>query len=366
MEQVFSPQEILSLTRNKYSKVIRDCNPLFTLFEITNACNSHCKYSMLDCKYCSLECPPSDDELTTQEVYSLINNIAQGGTVSLCLTGGEPTLRKDLLQIIAHASGRMQVTLITNGVLLDQEYVRKLKRAGISWIKVYLDSPEAEVHDSLRGDGTHHKALQALKNCKILGITSSIVVTLTPMNYERLREMIRLSLELRACIETTEFLPVDGINSENNLILTKEQRKQAQKYLLEGQRLLGREKILFGHYSIISEDEEGLKIWADPSKKDTNVGYPWGIYGYGIKANGKMVPDPLIAVEVGDLKKQKLSELWEKSVLIKTLRHRGRLNGKCGKCEYKFICGGHRGRAYLLGGDFMDEDPACWYEPQLS
>lgn len=149
-------------------------------------------------------------------------------------------------------------------------------------------------------------------------------------------------------------------------MLTKEQRREAQREMLEGQKLLGRDKVRFANYYIVSEDEEGLAIWTDQSKKGSNVGYPWGIYGYGIKPNGIMVPDPLMSIQLGDLRTQKLADIWTHQIIIKNLRHRGRLKGKCARCEFRFVCGGHRGRAYLATNDFMDEDPACWYEPRLT
>jgi len=362
MEGVFSPEAILSSTRAKYSKALEECKPLFALFEVTNTCDLNCKHPMLDCKYCGLPSELGEDELTTDEIHSLIHNIYNGGTTAISLIGGEPTLRPDLLQIVSYASLRMEVTLVTNGQLLDREYVRGLKDAGISWIKVYLDSPDAEIHDSIRGEGTHRKAYQAIQNCRQADVRVSVINAVTPLNYKQLRDMIRLAIESRAVVEMAELLP----SQDSQLVLTKEQRREAQRVMLEGQGIFGRDKVRFGSYYIVSEDEEGLKIWADPSKKGSNVGYPWGIYGYGIKANGIMVPDPLITVPLGDLRTQKLDDIWNNSVMINTLRHRGRLKGKCGKCEYRFVCGGHRGRAYFANNDFLDEDPACWYEPRLT
>jgi radical SAM protein with 4Fe4S-binding SPASM domain len=362
MEQVLSPRDILKFTREKYIKEIRECKPFFTLFEITNRCNLNCKHSMLDCKYCGQDPKPWEGELSREEVYSLINNISRAGTTSLSFIGGEPTLREDLPQLVAYASRYMGVSIVTNGVLLDKRYVQMLKEAGITCIKVYLDSPEAKIHDSLRGKGTHRKVYQAIEDCRRVGVDISIIFTLTPLNYKLIQEMVRIALEMRAIIETTEFLPKGG---QEELILTKGQRREAQRNLLEAQRLFGRQRVRFAKYYILDEDEEGVKVWADPSKKGSNIGYPWGIYGYGIKANGKMVADPLIPIELGDLRKQRLSEIWGNSVMLNNLRHRGKLKGKCGRCEYKFICGGHRGRTYALTGDFMEEDPACWYEPSL-
>lgn len=362
MKEVFSPEDILSSTRAKYSKALKESKPLFALFEVTSACNLNCKHPMLDCKYCGLPFEFGEDELTTDEIHSIIDNIYQGGTTAISLIGGEPTLRPDLLQIVTHASLRMEVTLVTNGQLLDREYVGRLKDAGISWIKVYLDSSDPEIHDSVRGEGTHKKAYQAIQNCRQEDIRVSVINPVTPVNYKQLRDVIRLAIESRAVVEMTEFLS----SQDSQLVLTKEQRKGAQSVMLEAQGIFGRDKVRFGSYYIVSEDEEGLKIWADPSKKGSNVGYPWGIYGYGIKANGLMVPDPLITVPLGDLRTQKLADIWNKSATVNILRHRGRLKGKCGNCEYRFVCGGHRGRAYFANNDFLEEDPACWYEPRIT
>jgi radical SAM protein with 4Fe4S-binding SPASM domain len=362
MEQVFSPEEILSSTRTKYGKALEECRPLFAVFELTKACDRECKYPMLDCKSCGLTSEHDGPELTSNEINAIVDNIVRAGTVSLSLTGGEPTLRPDLLQIVTYASLRLEVTLITNGQTLDEDYVLRLKKAGVSWTKVYLDSADPEIHDALRGEGTHERACQAIRTCKEEGLKTSIITTLTPLNHRDLRDMIRLAVKLKAPIEATEFLSPE----DTGLAMTKEQRRDTQRVMLEAQRIFGRDRIRFANYYVIGEDLEGLSNWADPSKKDASVGYPWGIYGFGIKPNGRIVPDPLLPMELGDLLSQKLVEIWRSTALLSNLRHRGRLEGKCGRCEYRFVCGGHRGRAYLSTGDFMDEDPACWYEPRLT
>lgn len=364
MEKKPTPEEILKFTRDKYLREIRACEPFFTLFEVTNACDLNCKIPMLDCKYCGLEKGLGEYELTTQEVCSILTNITRSGTRSVSFIGGEPTRREDLPQIVAHAARSAEVAIVSNGMLLDRDYIRRLRNSGISWIKVYLDSPDADVHDSVRGKGTHRAAMAALELCKQAGINISIITTITQLNYKMLRQMIRIAIELRAVIEVTEFLPY--ANAGNQLLLSKEQRREMQEHLIEGQRLLGRDTIHFGHYYVAGQDEEGIRVWADPSKKGSNVGYPWGIYGYGIKSNGKMVADPLITIGLGDLLTQSLKDIWDNSLTLKELRYRGRLKGKCGGCEYMFICGGHRGRTYVVTGDFMKEDPACWYDPILS
>lgn len=363
MEQAFSTQYILNSTRDKFSKAIRTCKPLFAFFEITSACGMPCRYPMLDCKYCGMDSTPREDELSTEQVYTMTRNIARAGTVSLYLTGGEPTLRDDIPQIASFAARSMRVFLITNGAAVTADYAQKLKNVNVSGVKVYLNSAQAELHDRLRGPGSYARACDALRACRQAGLKTSIVTAVTSENHKNLQELIRLALEYRATFEATEFLPSP---STNHLVLDPQQRQEMQRYLFEGQKLLGMNTVRFGTYYIVGQDEAGMKIWTDPAKKGSNVGYAFGIYGYGITPNGLVVPDPLIRIGVGDLKTQRLSDIWNTSVVIKNLRHRGRLKGKCARCEYKFVCGGHRGRAYALTGDFMEEDQACWYEPSLS
>jgi radical SAM protein with 4Fe4S-binding SPASM domain len=68
----------------------------------------------------------------------------------------------------------------------------------------------------------------------------------------------------------------------------------------------------------------------------------------------------IMALEVGDLRKERLKDIWENAELFKVIRNRENLKGKCGKCRYRYICGGCRRRAYTYTGDIMAADAGCW------
>ena len=80
-----------------------------------------------------------------------------------------------------------------------------------------------------------------------------------------------------------------------------------------------------------------------------------------ITSNAKVMPT--MEIEAGNLRSQELQDIWSSSEILIPLRDRDRLKGKCGRCEYRYVCGGDRRRTHALTGDPMAEDPLCWYEP---
>ena len=79
---------------------------------------------------------------------------------------------------------------------------------------------------------------------------------------------------------------------------------------------------------------------------------------------GEVFPSGFLPVAAGNIRSESLTELYRDSPLFKALRDTGNLGGKCGRCEFKEICGGSRARAYALTGDIFAEEPCCVYEPK--
>jgi radical SAM protein with 4Fe4S-binding SPASM domain len=351
--------DFLQITKMKYWQEIEHPTPIFATFQVTAGCN-------LRCKYCGGDyTEPLANELTTEEVHTLIHNLKRAGTRYLSLGGGEPTLRDDLTSIITQAASVMGVGMVTNGILITEEYAQALRYAGLSVVDISLDGPTQATNDSRRGEGSYEKGIRALKNCKNAGIpVIDLQTTISQLNYKELPQMIRLALDMEVNIVVNEFIPCGRAQGREDLMLTKEQRRDMQRFLLEQQRLFGRDRIKFDGYYIISEDEKAKKKWADPEKKDFSVGDPFGIYGFNITPDGKVVPT--LGLEAGDLRREELRDIWSNSEILLTLRNRERLKGKCGCCEYKYVCGGDRRRTHALTDDLMAEDPLCWYEPRQS
>ena len=367
MIQDLSPKDFLNITREKFRKMVREAKPLTCWYSITEECDLHCKFCFAD------STKPWPDELTTQEIYALLDNIAEAGTQAIVFGGGEPTLREDLVEVMHYAARykNMFVALNTHGQWLDRKYVTRLVNAGVSQVKVSVDGLK-ESHDWNRGEGTFDKCIQALKNCVDAGIKSVIwIATISQMNYDEIPQMVKMAMDLGVDICMVQLFPGGRWKGKTDLMLTREQVRDWQRYMVEQQNIYGWTRIQFEDRYQICEDCHALKVAADPYRigdfTDTPAGCISGIWQYIINASGKVVIGDIVTpeLEIGDLRQEKLSKIWRYSDLANLLRDRDKLKGRCGRCELRFVCGGCRRMAYSLTGDIMAPDPQCWYEPRL-
>src|SRR5512144_291655 len=145
--------------------------PLTINWAVTNRCNFRCRH-------CYSRTDPSD-ELDSKTLFTCIEKIAKAGVLSINFGGGEPLLRKDLLEIAKFSSGKgLRVSMNSNGYLIDRERAQSLKASGFSKVGISLDSHLADVHDGFRGiPGSHGRAVAALAFLKEAGIKTSIWFT---------------------------------------------------------------------------------------------------------------------------------------------------------------------------------------------
>ncbi|MCD6224543.1 MAG: radical SAM protein [Deltaproteobacteria bacterium] len=362
IKPVLSPLDILEITGKKYKKAVKEAKPLFTWFSLTNACDLRCRLCYADSS------KKLKGELTTEKVFQIIDNIAEAGTVSVIFGGGEPTLRKDLLEIVRYTSQFMNAAINTNGHLFAEqpEYLNRLVNAGLSQVKISVDGLKAS-HDWNRGRGSFDKTMKALENCKKAGVPQIILImTATKMNCHEIPRLMNLAVNLGADFCMVEFVPTGRGKNEPDQVLTMEQRKEMFKFLHNAQKVNTKGKIQFENRYIIAEDKKCMDICCDSNAPcgfyDFSVGCITGIYQYCISATGKVIAGDVFVpeLEVGDLTRERLSDIWRNSEKLKSLRNREDLKGKCGSCAYRFVCGGCRRRAYTFTGDLMGEDPACW------
>jgi len=359
----FTPDDILDFTHSKYQKeLLRFKEPHFAFWEITHSCN-------LRCNHCGLAAgKPKNDELDTDGALALIDNISDSDTRILMLLGGEPLLRKDFLKIAEYAGKRFELAVCTNGVLIDKEYAKNLKEVGIWVMGISLEGATAKTNDSIRGEGSFERAVKGIENCMEAGLQVCIMHTVSRANIHELPDILKLTQDFDInCLEVNDFLPFGRGENISHQTLTKEQRKWMCEYLAE-RRFKSEPPVTSlpdDPFWFITYNEKFMENCFDPYSDAMIIGDLGGILSYGIKPNGKVMPFPTLRVNIGDLREKSLKEIWKNSDTISTLRGRENLKGKCGRCEYKFVCGGNRGVAYYYSGDMMAEDPRCWYEPSI-
>ena len=358
-------RDFLEITREKYYRAVAEAKPLFTWFSITDACNLECKNCFVDAEYHppgSTE--PIHDQLNTKDVCDIIDNIHEAGTEIVMFAGGEPTLREDLVDIVRYTATRMGVAMNTNGYICDEKFCSKLARAGLAQVKVSVDGMEKN-HDWNRGEGSFQRAIAAIKNFKRVGVPKvMLIMTLTSVNYDELEEMVEFTMDMGVDFTMVEFLPLGRASERKEWTLTKDQLERAQRCLVDAQHRYGWQRIAFENRYIVAEDEHCKAVCVDPNMPanfyDFCVGCISGLYSYCINASGKVVAGDIMTLEVGDLRRERLKDIWKSSELFRILRDRENLKGHCGKCQYKYVCGGCRRRAYAYTGDIMAADPGCW------
>jgi radical SAM protein with 4Fe4S-binding SPASM domain len=354
-------------------KPLSICAPFLVVWDFTHKCN-------LSCKHCySNSGVRSETELTTEEALSVVDQLADFGVIALAFSGGEPLSRKDFFEVARHAVKRgLYVSVATNGTLLTKETVRKLKQAKINYVEVSIDGATAQTHDSFRGvPGAFDKAVTGLKNCVEADLCACIATTATKGNIEEMPGILTLAEEIGAERFTYfSFIPTGRGKELYDQDLMPEEREKLMLYLLDRMSKGYKVTILTTAPQLARvalqcqgpEDEATMSMahmqTVKVSKKAVPLADFIGGCGAGrlycsLSPQGDVHPCVFFPVKVGNLKKEKFEDIWLNSNLFNALRDRGNLKGACGKCSYKYICGGCRARANAYNHDFLSSDPGC-------
>ena len=344
-------------------------------WEITRSCNlfcAHCRASAHRGGY--------EGELTTEECFSVIEQILEVGHPILILTGGEPLNRPDVLQIARYAADKgLRVVMGTNGTLLTEEMAAKLKAVPVACVGVSLDFPSAARHDDFRCMvGAFDVAMSGINNARSAGIEVQINSTISKMNVAYLGELISLALDIRAkSFHPFLLVPTGRGKDLESVELTPEEYEETLNWILDKTAEL-RGKLAIRptcapHFRRISRQRQKQSGEVTPVASRPASGGPPGhslsrgcLSGTGfcfISHVGSVQGCGYLDVEAGNIRQQSFGQIWTNSNLFCDLRDLSKLKGKCGACEFRRICGGCRARAYEATGDCLEAEPYCVYEP---
>jgi radical SAM protein with 4Fe4S-binding SPASM domain len=349
-------------------------NPTLVSWNITFRCN-------LRCSHCYLDARPQkrDDELSFEEGESLIDALQQAGTRTLILSGGEPLLRDDLLDLAHYGTRRgLHMALGTNGTLINAEIAQALKRAGIRKVAISLDSVQTEQHDRFRGKtGAWEKAVQGIRAFRDAEIPIQIHTTVTPFNYTEIESILSFGEQLGARDFQVFFLVPSGRGIRFRDIVPARYEEMIRNVIqYTANRAISVRPTCAPQFVRIA-DQMGAQV-------DAAIrGCVAGLTYCRIYPSGEVTPCPYLPIRVGSVREQPFQEIWKTAPVLRKLRDFRLLHGRCGNCAYAERCRGCRARAFGFAishrdtcggllkpeefeGNYLGEDPSCLHQPEAA
>ena len=370
-----------------------NCRPFTVIWETTQACD-------LRCLHCRAEAVPRRNprELSTEEALSLVRSIKEFGSPYpiFVLTGGDPLKRPDIYDIISYAAERgLRVAMTPSATpLLKRETVKRLSDAGLMRLAISLDGKDSKTHDCFRGvEGSFRHTRRIIEWCREFGLETQIHTTVTSHDLDDLPAIAALIAPWGIKLWALFFLIAVGRAARpeirrlnigpydfEEIFHWLYQLRQSVPYDVtprEGyhyRRVLLQRRAQELGVTVEHLLEQATKNPLKPSdvapskSSPTILRAPLGVNdGKGIvfvSYKGNVQPSGFLPLIGGNIRIQWLAEIYRHSPLFVQVRDFSQLKGKCGACEFKFICGGSRARAYALTGDVMRSDPYCVFQPK--
>jgi AdoMet-dependent heme synthase len=362
--------------------------PYVISWNLTYRCNLACEHCYLDAggtPQVGTENFSDRSELGTEECFRVIDEIAAFAPECVTiLTGGEPLLRRDILEIVRRASERgLWVVVGTNGVSITENLARRLSEAGARGLSLSLDALDADRHDRFRNvRGAWRNTVAGAEILHRTGLPFIVQTTAGSHNLGELDAIADFAHDrLAAKVWNLYFLVPTG-RGQFVSDITPAQYDEVLASLFRIQRKYDRRMLVNAkcapHYIKTVLESAGGQTDAIPTDGDWAKtpglsairtysggagGCPAGTHYMGIRPNGDVTPCPYLPVFAGTLRSSSLADLWTSSGLFADIRRRTALGGRCGECEMNGHCGGCRARAYGMTGDLMAEDPLCTHTP---
>ncbi|MDO8588606.1 MAG: heme b synthase [Armatimonadota bacterium] len=342
--------------------------PRLIFWETTVACNLkcvHCRASAVDFR--------SPDDLTTQESFKLLDEIASFAKPVIVLSGGEPLVRDDIYDIASYGTSKgLRVCLATNGTMLTREAAERLKSCGVQRISVSIDGSNAESHDAFRRQpGAFEAALRGIENAKAAGIPFQINTTITKHNQTQIPDILDMAVEMGAAALHIFLLVPTGCGKEiaDEEMISPREYEDALNWFYDKSKevKINLKATCAPHYFRIMRQRaaaEGIKITSETHGFEAMTkGCLAGTGVCFISHKGDVYPCGYLPLLAGNVRQQPFPDIWNNSELFLTLRDDSKLEGKCGPCEFKMVCAGCRARAYAATGNYLTEEPYCVYTP---
>ncbi len=375
-----APRAASERTMHNEHMVHADFNlaPFTIAWEVTRACAYACVHCRADALHIA-----DPNELNTEESFRLIDRLAEFGSPILIFTGGDPMMRKDLHELIAYATQKgLRCSLTPTATALPTTpRLEKVRDAGIRRIALSLDAPTAEIHDNFRQvQGSWQRTMDILRRAQSIGISVQVNTTVAKHNVDILADMVPFLQEVGAVQWSLFFLVPTGRAQASNMI-SAEQHEQTFNWLYDLSKtapfdIKSTAAPMYRRVAIErkrAEQAEGTPVtfqgagfqYADGLNRPTR-GVNDGNGFLFISHVGDIHPSGFLPITAGNVRTDDVIDVYRNSQLFTDLRTPDKIKGRCGICEYRDVCGGQRGRAYGITGDYLESDPACSYIPKAA
>lgn len=360
-----------------------DVAPFLVIWETTQACD-------LACAHCRASAQPlrNPKELSTEEGQHLLRTVAGMGTPVFILSGGDPLKRPDLCRLIrtGKEAGLRMGTIPAATAELSREWVSELKSAGLDQMALSLDFPRAELHDSFRGvPGAFAKTMQAIEWAHAEGLPLQINTTICGRSAPYFAEMADFVATLGIVFWEVFFLVPMGRGSDlggltaaqcedlfailyrvqatNPFIVKVTEAPHYRRYVAQRER---------GQGAGVAATHGPHATLPERLRRSEGPGHTVGLAPRGVNSGngfafvshvGDVYPSGFLPIFAGNVRTSDFAEIYRTSEIFRSLRDPDRLLGRCGRCEFRLICGGSRSRAYALTGNELATDPWCAYDP---
>lgn len=367
--------------------------PFLVIWEVTQACD-------LACQHCRANAvtKPHPMSLTTSEGRDLIDQVASFGRPYplIVFTGGDPFKRPDLFDLVAYASevGLHPGVSPSGTPLLNRENLRRLHAAGCRTISLSIDGSTPASHDVFRGvAGSFDLTMQGARWAQEMGFRLQINTTIGKHNLHDLIGLATLVESLRV-MTWSVFLLVPTGRAQQDQALSPGEIEAIMHFLVDLSAWLPLKTTEGHHYKRVLVTRQVIDELGFVAEKVLELSPLYGqlcgqwqrqveklglvprqaarrrplhlnsAHGFVfVNHLGHVFPSGFLPISAGNVRRQSLLEIYRDSPLFRSLRQPVNFHGRCGKCEFRDLCGGSRSRAYACSGDAMGEDPACNYQP---
>lgn len=334
--------------------------PVVVIWEMTRACR-------LACKHCRAVAQRRRDpnELTTREARGLIDQVAAADPQYFILTGGDPSRREDFLEVAGYAAERGLRVAMSPGATPDflQMDLEAVRAAGVTRLSFSLDGATERTHNHFRGVSRAWEwTMRGMQAAREAGLSFQINSTITADTLGEFEDLAALVRELQPAAWTIFLLVPTG----RGRMLASPTAAQVER-LFERLCDLSRE-VPFPISTTEGPHYRRVLLQRSPAasgRKKVRVSSVNDGRGFVfVSYTGEVCPSGFLPLGAGNVRQSPLLSIYREAPLFRALRDPGALKGKCGRCEFREVCGGSRARAYAWTGDPFAEEPLCLYQPK--